>query len=243
MILVDDEEYSRSELRYILESQPGCQVVGEAQDAAQALLLIQKLKPDAVFLDVQMPGMTGEKLAQALAEQGQDAPLLVFATAYEDYALNAFAVRAVDYLLKPFDPERVKAALQRIQEHPRWRRQVPPPDSGVDVGKLPVWCRGRLHLLDYGQIIYAAAWEGSVRVVAAGGEYQFSGTLQQLEQRLHGKGPFLRVHKSFLANLGHASEVIPWFKGTFRLRMDDPGHTEIPVSRQMVSTLRQALGL
>lgn len=285
-IIVEDEEPARAELRYLISSHGGCEVVGEAGDAAEALVLLKKVRPDVVFLDVQMPGMTGEKLAEVIAGEEQG-PLIVFATAYDRYAVDAFAVEAVDYLLKPFDPERVAVALRRVKERLEIRGQVAATaatatsaataartttaparvdaaaqEAAPPLAKLPVWNHGRLLLVDYGAIIFAVARDGEVEVVVArttgadetaagrsgSGRLVFAGTLQQLEQRLasgntRGIGHFLRVHKSYLVNLDRVAEVVPWFKGTYWLRMADPDRTEIPVSRQVIVPLKDAFGL
>lgn len=259
-LLVDDEAPARSELRYLLE-QTGDQVVvmGEAPSGEEALRLAAEGEPDVVFLDIMMSGCDGLEVAQELLKLPRP-PLVIFATAYDRYALRAFELKAVDYLLKPFRGERVRAAVERVKTlladdrglreqlqrllalleggELDWMRPAKQP-RGPGTPRIPVEKKGRICLLDPREIRFAYSEARVIFVRTRDEHYRCRFTFTELEEKL---GPrFMRVQKSFLVNLDHVKEMIPWFRGTFLLVMDDDKGTEIPVSRLMVGDLRRAL--
>ena len=239
IFIIDDEAPARRELRYLLEMLPGVEVVGEAANGTAALAGIRAAGPEVVFLDIQMPGVNGLELAQFLRELPKR-PLVVFATAFDGYAAEAFEVEAIDYLRKPFTPERVarsvaKAtkALGTVASHPSAIRV-----GGEPCRKIPLYRGETIVPTAPERIVFARAEEGEVHVHAVDGRYRTRFTLNDLEQKLAGAG-FARTHRSFLVNIDHVREVIPWFNGSYKLVMNDRERTEIPVSRYNVKDIKR----
>ena len=250
-LLADDEEPARRELRFLLEETERVEVVGEAASGEAALELAHKLRPDALFLDVQMPGLDGFAVAERVLAEIAPPPLFVFATAYDAYALKAFEVSAVDYLLKPFQAERVAQTAERLMERRRGAEsqvlaaglkqlleQVRQESAPL---RIPVEKNGRIVLLPARDVVFAACREGGTYVKTAAEEFPVRTTLGELQERLGYR--FLRVHKGYVVNLDRIAELIPWFHGTYLLVMADRERTEIPVSRRLAQTLREKLGL
>ena len=278
-LIIDDEQLARDELKYLLDSVGGVNVVAQGTNGIEAVELIEEHQPDLVFLDVQMPGLDGFAVIQRLMERrkqresgGQEAaplPQIVFATAYDQYAVRAFDVNAVDYLLKPFDRTRVQQAVERV----RGRMSVgfanagsvgaaaeSPIESQLDAllrllkgphgvsrapqpAKLIVQAQSRLLLVDQAEICYAAIDEGVIRVVTQSFEgHSKCRTLEELLELLD-PARFWRAHRGFVVNINHIREVVPWFKSSYQLRMNDKRQTEIPVSRAQTRRLRELFNL
>jgi two-component system, LytTR family, response regulator LytT len=285
-LIIDDEQLARDELRYLLESVGGVDVVAQGTNGIEAVELIEEHRPDLVFLDVQMPGLDGFAVIQRLLElnrrrtiAGQDVeplPHFVFATAYDQYAVRAFDVNAVDYLLKPFDQTRVQQAVDRV----RGRMPAdgsngtgsglgngtskPTTDSPIESqleallrllnrpqgasrnpqpAKLIVQAQSRLLLIDQAEICYAAIDEGVIRVATQNFEgHSKCRTLEELLELLD-PAVFWRAHRGFVVNINHIREVVPWFKSSYQLRMNDKRQTEIPVSRAQTKRLRELFNL
>ena len=276
-LIIDDEKLARDELRYLLDSVGGVDVIGQGTNGIEAVDLIEEHHPDLVFLDVQMPGLDGFQVIQRLMDRkkkkavgGQDAgplPQFVFATAYDQYAVRAFDVNAVDYLLKPFDRTRVQQAVDRV------RSRIPveggagagqavdsPIESQLDTllrllkrpqgasrtpqpAKLIVQAQSRLLLIDQADICYAAIDEGVIRVMTQNFEgHSKCRTLEELLELLD-PAHFWRAHRGFVVNINHIREVVPWFKSSYQLRMNDKRQTEIPVSRAQTRRLRELFNL
>jgi two-component system, LytTR family, response regulator LytT len=262
-IIVDDEQLARDELKYLLESAGGVEVVAQGTNGIEAVNLIQEHRPDLVFLDVQMPGLDGfaviKRLMQRSAKDSEPLPQIVFATAYDQYAVRAFEVNAVDYLLKPFDRNRVMQALERVRGRMAGAAGTLP-ESQIDAllklinrpqvaaraaqpAKLIVQAQSRLLLIDQAEICFAAIDEGVIRVVAQSFEGQSKcRTLEELLELLD-PALFWRAHRGFVVNLNHIREVVPWFKSSYQLRMDDKKQSEIPVSRAQTKRLRELFNL
>lgn len=247
-LIVDDEAPARDELKYLLSQEEAILVIGEADSGPTAISLAFELKPDVIFLDVEMRGMNGLETAIVLRNTVPQA-VVVFATAYDEYALKAFEVGAIDYLLKPFEGDRVHAAVERLKKYrpDEWQQAVTRIDemlnrSKIIVHKLPVDKNGKIALISYQDIIYAVAQGGRVTVVTASDAYEYNGTLTEMQERLKGS-TLMRVHKSYIVNMDKVKEVIPWFKGTFWLKMDDKSNSEIPVSKTQIKLLKEILGL
>lgn len=279
-LIIDDEQLARDELRYLLDSVGGVDVVAQGTNGIEAVDLIEEHHPDLVFLDVQMPGLDGFAVIQRLMDRNsqrtsggknaQPLPQIVFATAYDQYAVRAFDVNAVDYLLKPFDRTRVQQAVDRV----RSRISVdsagasPAPDSpiesqldallrllerphaaarGPEPAKRPtrlvVQVQSRLLLVDQPEICYAAIDEGVIRVVTQ--TFEGHSKCRTLEELLELLDPalFWRAHRGFVVNINHIREVVPWFKSSYQLRMNDKRQTEIPVSRAQTRRLRELFNL
>src|SRR3984893_385243 len=247
-LLVDDEQLAREELSYLLKEFPEVEVLATARNGLEAIKLIENLEPDVVFLDVQMPGLDGLGVIQKLREKNIPLPHFILATAYDQYALEAFRLEALDYLLKPIDKDRlalsVERALKTIGEKIRTALpEAPPPKPGSQRTKLLVKSSNRNFIVDAQDVVYATIEDGLITVVATGveGESNYR-TIEELQSNLD-PDTFWRVHRSFLVNINRIREVIPWFKSSFQLRMDDKKHTEIPVSRVQTKRLRALLKL
>ena len=273
VVLIDDEPLARQELAYLLESAPGIEIVAQGSNGIEAVDLIRTHRPDVVFLDVQMPGLDGFAVLKKLLDKKTRMPQVVFATAYDQYAVRAFEVNAVDYLLKPFDRNRVLQTIEKARA--RITATASRPESQDETGakldallrlvgeqaqaqtlaatapvparpnssKVIVRAQSRLLLVDQRDIIFASIEEGAISVATATVEGQSNcRTLEELMEQLDPE-TFWRAHRSFLVNIQHIREVVPWFKSTYQLRMDDPKKTEIPVSRGQTRRLRDLFNL
>jgi two-component system response regulator LytT len=250
-VVVDDEKLAREELCYVLDEVGGVEVVAEAGDGLEALEAIGRHDPDLVFLDVQMPGLTGFEVARKLADR--DPPVtVIFVTAYDQHAIQAFEVNAVDYLLKPIDSQRVETAVvrarRRVATEPPLNDQIERIVQLVEGRKtLPeqvaVKAGERLLLVQAEDIIFASVADDSITIVAghASGTCNFR-TLDELQARLD-PAVFWRVHRSHLVNINKIKEIVPWFSRNYILRMKDAKGTEIPVSRSQTRRLRDYLRL
>ncbi|EXX89142.1 regulator [Paenibacillus darwinianus] len=247
-LVVDDELYSRQELTHLLKRYDLFTLAGEADTGGKALELIFRAEPDVVFLDIELPDMTGLDLAHAIMRL-KSAPLIVFATAFPDYALPAFRYEAIDYLLKPFDEEQLHQTVQRIAKHISGVGEAAKEDAW-DVAaavakaapaKLAVEEEGKIVYLVPADIIYIASENGMSHVYTRQHKYVTKLTLKELEQKLREQS-FLRIHKSFLVNLALVIELTPWFHGAYQLKVSGRNES-IPVSRNYVKELRERLEL
>ena len=273
-LIVDDEQLARAELMYLLESVTDIEVVAQGANGIEAVDLIEEHHPDLVFLDVQMPGLDGFAVIQRVIDRhrkrrAQDEwslPQFVFATAYDQYAVRAFDVNAVDYLLKPFDPNRLEQALERVRgriangsaattsggESPiesqldALLRLLKTPQGGgrgTQPARVIIEAQSRLLLVDQADICFAAIDEGIIRVVTQTFEGQSKcRTLEELLEQLD-PAIFWRAHRGFVVNINHIREVVPWFKSSYQLRMNDKQQTEVPVSRSQTKRLRELFNL
>jgi two-component system, LytTR family, response regulator len=231
-LIVDDEAPARSELRYLLAEHAELEVVGEAASAAEAIELAAATEHDVVFLDVEMPGASGLEAAPQVRER-HDPPAIVFVTAHAEYAVDAFAVEAFDYLLKPVDPERLARVVERLLERTR--------ENATPVEKVPVVTGGGSELLDFDQIHYVQADGDYCRVHTYDRSYLATLTLGEMAERL---GPrFARIHRSYLVNLAKVAGVKRTPPDRFRVQLADAGRTELDVARRQSREVRDRLGL
>jgi two-component system, LytTR family, response regulator LytT len=257
VLVVDDEQLAREELCYQLEQAGDIEIVGQAGNGLEALSAVDRLEPDLVFLDIQMPGLGGFEVARRLGERGEDMPALVFVTAYDQHAVEAFDVNAVDYLLKPVEAARLEQALQRARRRVDAERVGPVGPLNDQLERIVKMMAGRqvrreqvalkvgerFMLVQAEEIIYASLADESINIVTG----QVSGTsnyrtLDDLQARLDPE-VFWRVHRSHLVNINKIKEIVPWFSRNYILRMKDPKGTEIPVSRAQTKRLREYLKL
>jgi two-component system response regulator LytT len=259
-LIIDDEPLARQELQYLLERAGGVEVLAQGTNGIEAVELIREHKPDVVFLDVQMPGLDGFAVLKKLLDRKVPMPQVVFATAFNQYAVRAFEVNAVDYLLKPFDRKRVMQTIEKAMA-----RRSAPAESASDAkldallrlveeraqaqtpksqsGKVIVRAQSRLLLVDQSEICFASIEDGTITVVTRNVEgHSNCRTLEELMDQLDPEA-FWRAHRSFVVNIQHIREVVPWFKSSYQLRMDDPQKTEIPVSRAQTKRLRELFNL
>ena len=236
-LIVDDELYSRDELKHLLQSFPSIQVVGEAESGEAAVMKALQLHPDVVFLDVEMPKMNGMEAAKALMEL-KKTPLIVFATAYPQFAAEAFRYEAVDYLLKPYDENQLMETVFRIEKHFHTPAEQEP---GKQTGKLAVEGDGEIFYLDPKDILYISREEKYSKIVTKTREYETKIPLKDLEIRLTTYS-FFRIHKSYIVNLDYVTRLTPWFNGAYQLEIQ--GRDEmLSVSRNYVKSLRTQLEL
>jgi two-component system LytT family response regulator/two-component system response regulator LytT len=254
-IIVDDEKPARDELGFLLKGFPEINVIGQGKNGVEAVSLIKENTPDLVFLDVQMPGLDGFGVLTKLLERKIRVPQVVFVTAFDHYAVQAFDVNAVDYVLKPFDKARLAKAIVRArreiesQSSPTERLEQLVSQLGAakqttsQPAKLLVRSQQRLLLVDAEDLIFAAIDDGLISVVAKDIEGSSNyRTLEELHAALDTES-FWRPHRSYLVNIHHIKEVVPWFKSSYMLKMNDKKSTEIPVSRQQTRRLRELFKL
>lgn len=239
-LLVDDEEPALAELRYRLEELGQPIELEVAATSVDALRLLHQRAYDVLFLDIQMPGLNGLELAETLGGLAQP-PAVVFVTAYDEYAIRAFELRALDYLMKPVASERLAETLDRLRRHLRSEPSPAPEGPGIRLERLPVEAAGRTVLVDLSEIRFAEARGDIVYVKTADQLQPTRFTLQELERRLPNP-PFLRIHRTFLVNLRNVVEIRPHFNGAYLLKTNDARGTELTVSRGHVKSLRSLLG-
>src|SRR5229473_5653052 len=255
VIIVDDEKPARDELAYLLKSFQEVNLIGQGKNGVDALALIKEHSPDLVFLDVQMPGLDGFGVLKKLVERKMKMPHVVFATAFDQYAVQAFDVNAVDYVLKPFDKARIAKAIARARKMLETQTSATErleqlvsqlgaakQNSSPPV-KILVRSQQKLLLVDGEDLIWASIDRGSISVMARGAEGTSNyRTLEDLDEALDSES-FWRPHRSFLVNIHHIKEVVPWFNSTYMLKMNDKKQTEIPVSRTQIKRMRELFKL
>lgn len=250
-LIVDDESPARDELRFLLTQCPQAQVVGAAATAKEAELLLASVDYDIVFLDIRMPEVSGLELAERLRDHPR-APQIIFTTAYPDYAVDAFELSAVDYLLKPISEDRLNQAVSRAATRLAADGSAAAAAGVVDPararpaategpGRLPVQRGDRTIFVEETDVVAASAAHGYSYLHLSDERVLASYTLGELENRFSAN--FYRVHRSYLANLNRIAELRPDFKGGLVLIMDDTAQTRIPVARRQAQELRRRLGL
>jgi two-component system LytT family response regulator/two-component system response regulator LytT len=248
-IVVDDELLARDELAFLLKDFPEIEVIGTGANGLEALELIEKLEPEVVFMDVNMPGLDGLGVVRRLRERGIDLPHFIFVTAYDQYAVEAFRLEALDYLLKPVDRGRLAETIDRARRSILERKPSEPAPAAAAAPapaprtKLMVKAGNRNFIVDASDVIYATIDDGLITLVTTAFEGQSNyRTIEELQASLD-REMFWRVHRSFLVTINRIKEVVPWFKSSYQLRMDDKKHTEIPVSRVQTRRLRELFKL
>jgi two-component system response regulator LytT len=262
-IIVDDERPARDELAFLLKSCPDVSVVAQGKNGLEAVTLIKEHEPDLVFLDVQMPGLDGFGVIKKLVERGAHIPQIVFATAYDHYAVQAFEVNAVDYVLKPFDKSRITKAILRAKKDIDARASpdeklaylvsqfpangAPGAAAGKPASLLPVKLlvksQSRMILIDADDLILASIDDGSITIYSK--EVEGASNYRTIDELAGALDPavYWRPHRSYLVNINHIKEVVPWFKSSYVLKMNDKRCTEVPVSRAQTKRLRELLKL
>jgi two-component system LytT family response regulator/two-component system response regulator LytT len=254
-VVVDDEQLARDELCFLLQQLGGIDVVGQAGNGVEALRVIEEFQPDLVMLDVQMPGITGFEVARRVMEAGFESHV-VFVTAFDQYAIDAFEVNAVDYLLKPVEPGRLSTAVDRARKRLAVERTAQRP-GGEELERLvqlladrqgrreqlAIKVEDRFLLIHADEVVFASVENEEIRVVtnSLSGTSNYR-TLDELQARLD-PGVFWRVHRSHLVNINKIKEIVPWFSRNYILKMKDAKGSEIPVSRSQTRRLRDYLKL
>jgi two-component system response regulator LytT len=253
-VIVDDEQLARDELAYLLKSAGNVQVVAMGKNGVDAVSLIKEHAPDLVFLDVQMPGLDGFGVIKRLLDRKIPLPDVVFATAFDQYAVKAFEVNAVDYLLKPFDKKRVAQAVEKVRSRRKDAHSLPADRLEAIVrlleqqkpnapAKLLVRAAGRMMLVDQKDVCFASIEDGVISIFTHTMEGQSN--CRTLEELLESLDPnlFWRAHRGYVVNINRIREVVPWFKSSYQLRMDDRKQSEVPVSRAQTKRLRELFNL
>lgn len=245
-LLVDDEPPARDELRYLLEAYPEIKIIDEAFSGQEAIEKVDEKKPDVVFLDIKLWDMDGFEVARNILQK-EKSPLIIFATAYDEFAVKAFELNAVDYILKPFFASRIEKTVNKLIEIFRNRKEK---DEILKVAeylrslekpcckKLSFWKNNRIHLINPEEICYCEAEEKGSKVKTIYGEFYSAYTLTELEEKINSPN-FFRAHKSYLVNLEKVKEIIPWFGGTYLLSIQGYEKDEVPVSRRQAKELKR----
>src|ERR1700674_5279906 len=246
-IIVDDEKPARDELAFLLRGFPEINVIGQGKNGVEAVSLIKEHSPDLVFLDVKMPGLDGFGVLKKIVERKMKMPHVVFATAFDEYAVH--------YVLKPFDKARIAKAIARARKMLETQtsaterlEQLVSQLGAVKQNSSPpvrllVKSQQKLLLVDGEDLIWASIDRGSISVMARGAEGTSNyRTLEDLNEALDSES-FWRPHRSFLVNIHHIKEVVPWFNSTYMLKMNDKKQTDIPVSRSQIKRMRELFKL
>lgn len=244
VLLVDDEPLARENLVRMLSPMSDVEIVGEAANGVEALEKLGQVTPDAIFLDIEMPGLNGFEVLDNLV----DPPLVVFATAYDEYAIRAFEAHAVDYLLKPVRPERVAQSVQRLRN--LLTMSAEPVGDAIRVllqqmrperpSKIAAKRGNRIVLISPRDLLRISAQDKLVFAHTAKEQFTVDKTVTEFEERLRSSG-FFRVNRGDLVNLEHVVELMPWFSGTWRVKLSNG--TEIDVARDRAKGLKQELNV
>ena len=250
-LIVDDEYPARQELRYVLSSFDNIEIVGEATNAVEALALIKAVDYSVLFIDISMPGMNGLEIGRAIQELPRP-PHVIFVTAYEEYAVSAFEVNAIDYLLKPVDPKRLKKAIDKVVrlqqdagvaagDNGTAQGAAAEAAPGFKIDRIPAEKQGKTILVTESDIFFAFTEQDYVYIKTHSDKLFTRFTLKELEARLN-SGVFFRTHRCYLVNLHKVKEIVPFFNGTYNLVVEDKERSEVPVSRAQAKKLRRILG-
>lgn len=250
-VILEDEIPAAEELKYIISQHSSIQVIGIAYDGKSGLELIKNKKPEAVFMDINMPVQNGIELAKKIREFEKSIDI-IFVTAYEQHAVQAFEVNALDYVLKPFDEKRIDITIKRLvnKAKSRTRDEEKIPNMINEIinkidreerltKKMPCEKNGKIILVDFKDIYYCYIKDEKTYAKTKDGIYLVGCTLQQIE----GKTNFFRAHRSYLVNMDNIKELYSWFNGTYKLVMNDVEKSELPISRNNVRKLKELLGI
>ncbi|MDP9053326.1 MAG: LytTR family DNA-binding domain-containing protein [Acidobacteriota bacterium] len=246
-IIADDEQLAREELKFLLDEIGDVEVVAMAANGLEALEAIERLDPALAFLDIQMPGLDGLSVVRRLRELNIEPPHVIFSTAYDQFAVEAFRLDAMDYLLKPVERERLEETIDRARRLVADRitepANPPSPRANPAFTKLLLRNGTRNLIVDPQELIYATIDKGIITLVTP--QVDGQSNFRTLEELLATLDPdmFWRAHRSYVVNINRIREVVPWFKSTYQLKMDDKKSTEIPVSRMQSRRLRDLLNL
>lgn len=247
-LIIDDEAAARSRLTRLLSAHPNVKIIGEASDGLQALEKIEQLRPDLIFLDIQMPGLDGFAVLRSIPATIPQ-PLVIFVTGFDEHALAAFDANALAYLLKPVEQERLAAVLDRaakIYDYERLRKEEEKLVTNVARANAPALKqvvgrkRDRFVLLDPANVLFFGAEDGLIKARTATDSYLVNQQLAELDTAL-AESNFFRARREVLVNLGHVKEIRPYFKSSFLLIMNDSAATEIQVSERQAKLLRQRI--
>lgn len=248
-LIVDDEELCIVELQYMLDKITGIEVCGTASSGKNSIELCEKLSPDVIFLDIQMNDMSGFEVAEKIFNK-TNPPKIIFVTAYDEYALKAFEINALDYILKPFSELRLQKTAERIFEifenREKTAQTIKNDINSITalkgLNKIAVEKKSRLILIDYSDIIFIEAKGKKTLIITEKETYKASHSLKELEENLK-PYYFFKPHRSYLINLRKINEIIPWFNSTYKIIMQGYPDIEIQVTRNNVKSFKKILGM
>ena len=240
IVIVDDEKLAIQELTYILSKVSYVQIIGSFTDARDALQFVMMEEPDVVFLDINMPVLNGIKFTEQLRQRGMRTQI-IFATAYDEYAIKAFDHSALDYILKPYEAERIYQALHKVRKsnEPEAMKEAERPR--LHLTKYPVWRGEKMLLIDISDILYCEVENNKVKMVTTNDVFELSECLSNLEEKLP-SDQFFKTHRSFIVNLTKITEVSPYFNNTLILKLEKC-KAEIPVSRNYLKNFKSLLNI
>lgn len=248
-LIVDDELPAREELKYLLSNSNKVKVVGEASHGLEALELIKKIEPDVIFLDIQMPQMSGIDVARKILQEDH-IPMIIFVTAYDEFAIEAFEVNAIDYLLKPISEERLYSRIEKIY-FMKNNEQVNPIEQlnkliqGIKVSnpssRISVYFKNKLIPIDTNDIIYSTVENKTTVIVTAKGKYETNYNLSELQEKLDPE-IFFRTHKSYILNLNFIESIEPWFNSTYNINLKNSKDI-VPVSRNYAKKFKEIMNI
>lgn len=254
-VIVEDEKLAREELKFLIEKNSDFEIIYEVANGEKALEFLKENEVHLLFLDIQIPGKSGIEIARILNQQ-KDAPYIIFTTAYDEYAVEAFQLSAIDYLLKPISDQRFKESLQKAKNEIKkdknnFKQQLKTLFENFNfseqseqkecLNKIAVMEKDYYLMLDFKDIHYFATRDKKVWAHCYKKSYMTQFQLKELEKMMPQN--FFRIHKSYIINLQHIKAVIPWFKGKYQLLMDNYSEHEIPVSRSKVNQINELLNL
>ncbi len=241
VMIAEDEYLAREELIYLLEKEKDIALCPSAESGEELVELYLEHKPDVLFLDIEMPGITGVEAAKQIMKSTNNPPLFVFTTAYDAYAIDAFEIEAVDYLLKPFDQVRLHQAMERIRKRLLDSSESSTHIPGKSSSKLLIDDGEKMIVLSPDSIYYAVPSQRMLEIHTENEVIESKMTLQELEKKLEGRS-FFRTHRSYLVNLNHILEITPWFNGAYNITLKNKEKTTIPVSRSARKALFEKFG-
>lgn len=251
-VIVDDEIPVRDELEYLLTREKDLfEIVGRGQTGEEAVELCNTLKPDVIFLDIQMYGMNGMEAAKKILEKRSTPPIIIFATAYQEYAVKAFEINAVDYILKPLSDERIKITINKIRH--LLKNKEPQGDNIIKAihhiehaiginAKVGIWTNGRFLMIDQKDIVYLEAQRKHTMVYTVSDRYESTNAFGELQHKLD-EQLFFKIHRSYIINLNHIKEVGVWFSNHLCVVMNGYEKNKLPISKNMVKAFKQRIGM
>ena len=241
VMIAEDEYLAREELIYMLEKEKDITLCPSAETGEELVELYLEHKPDVLFLDIEMPGISGVEVAKQIMKSTNNPPLFVFTTAYDAYAIDAFEIEAVDYLLKPFDQVRLHQAMERVRKRLLDSSESSTHIPGKSSSKLLIDDGEKMIVLSPDSIYYAVPSQRMLEIHTENEVIESKMTLQELEKKLEGRS-FFRTHRSYLVNLNHILEITPWFNGAYNITLKNKEKTTIPVSRSARKALFEKFG-
>ena len=248
VIIADDEEPARGELKFLLEQYDDISIIAEASDGEMAVRLCHELKPDLVFMDIQMPVLSGVEAAEMLVNSGSP-PYIIFVTAYDSYAIRAFELHAIDYLLKPVETERLESSLERVRRLLGAEGEISLSLKAMKemlggykeqrCSKVITVCRDeKFYPVPVEKIKYAYADDKRTYMVTVTGKFVYRNTLHHLEELLPGN--FIRTHRSYIVNINFIKDIEPWFNGAYQISIINDEDT-VPLSRSHTKEFREIM--